>query len=56
MTDIQHDLPTEPMLTLGLDGYTYADLYDPAALAKLYGDFCAQLADSDANVSARYLD
>ena len=56
MTDIQHDLPTEPTLTLGLTGYSYADLYDPAALAKLYGDFCTQLAARDASVSARYLD
>ena len=29
---------TAPVLTLGLPGYAYADLYEPQSLARLYGD------------------
>jgi len=54
MTDIARDFSTGPELILGLDGYTYADLYDPQALARLDGRFDAWLADEAPAVSTRF--
>jgi NADPH-dependent glutamate synthase beta subunit-like oxidoreductase/NAD(P)H-flavin reductase len=39
---------------LGIDGFRYGDLYDPARLAALDGRFRAELAASDAALAARF--
>ncbi len=44
------------MLTLGLDGFTYADLYDPARLADLTTEFRRGLAGADADLDRHYGD
>ncbi len=54
MTATHADANAASPLTLGLSGYGYADLYDPAALARLYGDFKSQLQAADPELSARY--
>lgn len=54
MTDIARDFSTGPELNLGIDGYTYADLYDPLALARLDCVFDTWLADEAPGVSARF--
>ncbi len=45
--------PETPTLTLGLPGYTYADLYEPAALARLTATFDDYLQASDAALGDR---
>ena len=40
--------------TLGLPGFTYADLYEPHALARLDGAFRDSLAATDAALAARF--
>ena len=41
-------------LELGLPDFAYADLYDPAALARLYGVFTSHLAAAAPGVAERY--
>ncbi len=56
MTAIHVDSNAASTLTLGIAGYAYADLYDPAALATLYAEFTSGLASSDPALGARYAD
>ena len=53
MTDIAHDFSTGPELKLGIDGFSYADLYDPVALARLSDTFDAYLADEAPGLADR---
>src|SRR5690349_12219259 len=39
--------PTEPTMPLGVEGFTYADLYSPARLEDLYERFCREVAAAD---------
>jgi NADPH-dependent glutamate synthase beta subunit-like oxidoreductase/NAD(P)H-flavin reductase len=49
--------PTVPAdLDLGLPGFTYADLYEPGALARLGTAFDAELDRADAVLAARFRD
>src|SRR5687768_15753844 len=41
MTDSAQPMP------LGIDGFTYADLYEPSRLRDLYDLFCARVAAAD---------
>ena len=41
-------------LDLGLPGFTYHDLYEPAALARLDQQFCTALATADAALAERF--
>src|SRR5262245_26601987 len=41
-------------LRLGLPGFEFADLHEPAGLARLFANFRARLAASDAALSVRY--
>ena len=47
-----HESP-RPVL-LGIDGFTYADLYDPARLRDLHDAFCAQTAARDPGLWSRW--
>ncbi|HZM01050.1 MAG TPA: pyridine nucleotide-disulfide oxidoreductase, partial [Planctomycetota bacterium] len=47
-------MSTAGALRLGLPGFEFGDLHDPAGLARLFADFRAGLARSDAGLSARY--
>ena len=38
--------PTQPM-PLGIEGFTYADLYAPSRLSDLHDEFCRQAAEAD---------
>ena len=38
---------TSPQMPLGISGFTYADLYEPAALASLYDRFCEEVRTND---------
>ena len=53
MTDIAHDFSTGPELKLGIDGFSYVDLYDPVALARLSDTFDAYLADEAPGLADR---
>jgi NADPH-dependent glutamate synthase beta subunit-like oxidoreductase/NAD(P)H-flavin reductase len=46
--------PAAPRLTLGLPGFSYADLYDPARLAELLKTFDATVKSDDANLYAEW--
>ena len=37
----------QPALTLGIDGFTYADLHDPVRLRDLHTVFCDRVAAAD---------
>src|SRR5262245_51511200 len=39
--------PTAPTMPLGVEGFTYADLYSPARLKDLYERFCRGVAEAD---------
>ena len=39
--------PTAPTMPLGIEGFTYADLYSPARLQDLYERFCRDVAAAD---------
>jgi NADPH-dependent glutamate synthase beta subunit-like oxidoreductase len=39
--------PTAPTIPLGVEGFTYADLYSPARLRDLYERFCRDVAAAD---------
>ena len=39
--------PTAPVMPLGVEGFTYADLYSPARLQELYERFCRDVAAAD---------
>jgi NAD(P)H-flavin reductase/NADPH-dependent glutamate synthase beta subunit-like oxidoreductase len=39
--------PTDPTMPLGVEGFTYADLYSPARLKDLYDRFCRDVAAAD---------
>jgi NAD(P)H-flavin reductase/NADPH-dependent glutamate synthase beta subunit-like oxidoreductase len=39
--------PTDTTMPLGVEGFTYADLYAPARLKDLYDRFCRDVADAD---------
>ncbi len=54
MTDTACDFSTGPELLLGIDGYAYADLYDPAALARLSGEFDSYLAAEAPSLAGRF--
>jgi NADPH-dependent glutamate synthase beta subunit-like oxidoreductase len=47
--------PGSPTLHLGVPGFTYPDLYDPLRLRDLHEIFLRSLAESDPDVSARYV-
>ncbi len=53
MTDTAHDFSTGPELTLGIDGFSYADLYDPVALARLSVTFDTYLVDEAPGLAER---
>jgi hypothetical protein len=38
---------TATAMPMGIDGFTYADLHDPARLGDLYGVFCRQIEAAD---------
>ena len=46
MTEPSHQMP------LGIDGFTYADLYQPSRLRDLHDAFCARVADDDPDLWA----
>ena len=46
MTEPLHQMP------LGIDGFTYADLYQPSRLRDLHDAFCARVADDDPDLWA----
>src|SRR5579864_3510021 len=46
--------PSTPSMALGVDGFTYADLYDPARLAELYDVFDAWFSRESASLHARF--
>ena len=48
------DSANPPSLALGIDGFTYADLYDPARLAELYEVFDAWFSRESASMHARF--
>jgi len=52
MNDMTHGLDSAT-LTLGIPGFTYPDLYEPQALARLTATFDAFLNERDASVGAR---
>ena len=52
MNDMTHGLDSAT-LTLGISGFTYPDLYEPQALARLTATFDAFLTERDATVGAR---
>ena len=52
MNDMTHGLDSAT-LTLGIPGFTYPDLYEPQALARLTATFDAFLTTRDASVGAR---
>ena len=54
MNDLTHGQPTAS-LTLGVPGFTYPDLYEPRALARLTAAFDAFLAARDSAVAERLL-
>ena len=54
MTDTAYDFSTGPELTLGIDGFAYADLYDPPALARLSGVFDGFLAGEAPALAASF--
>ena len=39
--------PTAQTMPLGIEGFTYADLYAPARLKELYDRFCRDVAAAD---------
>ena len=47
-------MSTDGALRLGLPGFEFTDLHEPAGLARLFADFRARLAASDAGLSGRY--
>jgi NADPH-dependent glutamate synthase beta subunit-like oxidoreductase/NAD(P)H-flavin reductase len=53
MTDTAYDFSTGPELTLGIDGFSYPDLYDPVALARLSARFDGFLADEAPGLAER---
>ena len=40
------NVPTRPM-PLGIEGFTYADLFAPSRLSDLHDEFCRQAAEAD---------
>ena len=52
MNDMTHG-PDSATLTLGIPGFTYLDLYEPQALARLTASFDAFLTARDASIGAR---
>ena len=52
MNDMTHGLDSAT-LTLGIPGFTYPDLYEPQALARLTATFDAFLTERDASIGAR---
>src|SRR4051812_47553370 len=48
-----HDL-ARPDLVLGLDGFTFEDLYRPRGLERLHARFDAELAKADPTLHARF--
>src|SRR5688572_28513855 len=42
-------------LELGIPGFRYADLHDPARLANLHEAFCARLQASDPGLGSEYM-
>src|SRR5262245_15911404 len=40
-------IETAPTMPLGIEGFTYADLYAPARLKDLYDEFCRRVAAAD---------
>ncbi len=54
MTDTACEFSTGPELLLGIDGFSYADLYDPVALARLSTAFDAHLAHEAPGLAARF--
>lgn len=49
------EIKDESALTLGIPGFCYGDLYDPARLADLLDAFDAALKDADAGLHAEYV-
>jgi NADPH-dependent glutamate synthase beta subunit-like oxidoreductase/NAD(P)H-flavin reductase len=47
-------MSTDGALRLGLPGFEFTDLHEPAGLARLFADFRARLAASDAGLSGHY--
>ncbi|HUR35324.1 MAG TPA: FAD-dependent oxidoreductase [Vicinamibacterales bacterium] len=45
---------TSPQMPLGIPGFTYADLHDPARLASLYERFCEEVRVTDASFWAEW--
>ena len=43
--------PTAQTMPLGIEGFTYADLYAPARLKELYDRFCRDVAAADPDLS-----
>src|SRR5262249_11967819 len=47
--------PAAPPPELGISGFTFADLFSPYGLRRLYDAWLAELQDGDAALLARYL-
>src|SRR5436190_20694289 len=46
--------PTAPTMPLGVEGFTYADLYSPARLKDLYERFCRDVAAANPDLWAEW--